>query len=64
VDAAPRTDAERQCTRASSIWSSIGVGGFTLRHLALSLAHFAMTDTDNPLQGVWNVSAAPFGNIK
>jgi hypothetical protein len=42
----------------------IGAGGFTLVATLLYLAHFVMTDTDNPLQGVWNVSAAPFGNIK
>jgi len=37
---------------------------FVIVAFVLFLANFVMTDTDNPLKGVWNVSAQPFGELK
>ena len=37
---------------------------FTVVAFVLFLANFVMTDTDNPLKGVWNVSPQPFGELK
>jgi hypothetical protein len=37
---------------------------FMLVAFVLFLANFVMTDTDNPLKGVWNVSPQPFGELK
>ena len=44
-------------------WSS-GACGLVLVASLLFLADLVMTDTDNPLKGIWNVSPAPFGAIK
>lgn len=41
-----------------------GAAGFTLVAALLFLANFVMTDTDNPLKGVWNVSPEPFSALK
>ena len=37
---------------------------FMVVAFVLFLANFVMTDTDNPLKGVWNVSPQPFGELK
>jgi hypothetical protein len=37
---------------------------FTVVAFVLFLANFVMTDTDNPLKGVWNVSPQPFAELK
>lgn len=37
---------------------------FVVVAFVLFLANFVMTDTDNPLKGVWNVSPRPFGELR
>ncbi len=37
---------------------------FALVAAVLFLADFVMTDTDNPLKGVWNVSPQPFADLR
>jgi len=37
---------------------------FVLVAAVLFLANFVMTDTDNPLKGVWNVSPQPFSDLR
>jgi hypothetical protein len=44
-------------------WVAGGVC-FTLVAFVLFLANFVMTDTDNPLKGVWNVSPQPFVELR
>jgi hypothetical protein len=41
-----------------------GASSFVLVATLLFSANFVIMDTDNPLEGVWNVSSAPFGAIK
>jgi hypothetical protein len=36
---------------------------FVLLSVVVFLANFVMTDTDNPIQGVWNVSPKPFAGL-
>jgi predicted transcriptional regulator len=38
----------------------IGAACFVLVSIVVFLANFVMADTDNPIQGVWNVSPKPF----
>jgi hypothetical protein len=40
-----------------------GCAAFTLVAIVLFLANFVMVDTDNPLQGVWNISNKPFSDL-
>ena len=44
-------------------WVAGGVC-FMVVAFVLFLANFVMTDTDNPLKGVWNVSPQPFGELR
>jgi len=44
-------------------WVAGGVC-FMVVAFVLFLANFVMTDTDNPLKGVWNVSPQPFGDLR
>jgi VIT1/CCC1 family predicted Fe2+/Mn2+ transporter len=37
---------------------------FVVVAAVLYLANFVMTDTDNPLKGVWNVSPEPFADLR
>ena len=37
---------------------------FTLAACVIWLANLVMMDTDNPLKGIWNVSAQPFADLK
>ena len=37
---------------------------FVVVAMVLFLANFVMTDTDNPLKGVWNVSPQPFVDLR
>jgi hypothetical protein len=41
-----------------------GVACFVVVAVVLFLSNFVMTDTDNPLKGVWNVSPQPFAELK
>lgn len=41
-----------------------GAACFVLVAAVLFLANFVMTDTDNPLKGVWNVSPQPFADLR
>jgi hypothetical protein len=41
-----------------------GAACFNIVAVVLFLADFVMMDTDNPLQGVWNVSPQPFSDLK
>ena len=41
-------------------YEAIGALCFALVSLVLFLADFVMSDTDNPIRGVWNVSPKPF----
>jgi flagellar motor component MotA len=41
-----------------------GAACFVIVAAVLFLADFVMTDTDNPLKGVWNVSPQPFSELR
>jgi hypothetical protein len=41
----------------------IGAACFVLVSVVVFLANFVMADTDNPIQGVWNVSPKPFAAL-
>ena len=34
-----------------------------LKDLILFLAHFVLTDLDNPFEGTWNASSQPFADL-
>jgi hypothetical protein len=40
-----------------------GAVALTIVAVVLFLANFVMTDTDNPFEGVWNVSSKPFSDL-
>jgi hypothetical protein len=40
-----------------------GIACFAILALVLFLANLVMRDTDNPFQGIWNVSAKPFSDL-
>ena len=41
-----------------------GVACFVLVAIVLFLANLVMTDTDNPLKGIWNVTPQPFSDLR
>ncbi|HLN00107.1 MAG TPA: DUF4239 domain-containing protein [Bryobacteraceae bacterium] len=41
-----------------------GAACFILVAVVLFLANLVMTDTDNPLKGIWNVSPQPFSDLR
>jgi len=41
-----------------------GAACFILVAVVLFLANLVMTDTDNPLKGIWNVSPQPFADLR
>ncbi len=44
-------------------YEAIGEFCFVLASVVVFLANFVMSDTDNPIRGVWNVSPKPFAAI-
>ncbi len=40
-----------------------GLACVSVAALVLASANFVMTDTDNPLKGVWNVKPDPFSDM-
>jgi len=41
----------------------LGLVAVALTTMLLFFAHFVLTDLDNPFEGTWNVSSAPFGAL-
>jgi hypothetical protein len=41
----------------------LGLAAIVITTALLYFAHFVVTDLDNPFEGLWNVSAAPFGEL-
>jgi hypothetical protein len=40
-----------------------GLACFSLLALVIFLANLVMRDTDNPFNGIWNVSSKPFSDL-
>ena len=43
--------------------SAVGAVSVAITTMLLFLAHFVLTDLDNPFEGTWNVGSEPFGEL-